>query len=165
MPNSSELDLSERLIAALKTGKKTFSCAESCTGGLLAAALTEISGASAVFDRGFVTYSNAAKRDLLDVPEETLNRYGAVSQETAIAMVTGVLKHSLADIAISITGIAGPEGGTAEKPVGTVWIGYTIRGQKEPQATHHTFSGNRSSVRKQSVQAAQKHALSLLETA
>ncbi len=97
--------------------------AESCTGGMLAAALTEIPGASAVFDRGFVTYSNAAKTALLGVPEALIAQHGAVSEEVAQAMALGALKHSTAQLAISITGIAGPGGGTAEKPVGLVHFG------------------------------------------
>jgi nicotinamide-nucleotide amidase len=94
--------------------------AESCTGGLVAAALTEIAGSSDVVDRGFVTYSNEAKAELLGVPLATLKRYGAVSAQTAIAMAAGALKNSHADIAVSITGIAGPGGGTRQKPVGLV---------------------------------------------
>lgn len=96
--------------------------AESCTGGLIAAALTEIAGSSAVVDRGFVTYSNDAKRELLKVSEGTLAAHGAVSRQTAIEMVEGALAASLADIAVAVTGIAGPGGGSAEKPVGLVHI-------------------------------------------
>ena len=96
--------------------------AESCTGGLVAGALTEIAGSSDVVDRGFVTYSNAAKEKMLGVPAATLKLHGAVSRETAAAMVKGALKNSLADIAVSITGIAGPGGGTRQKPVGLVYF-------------------------------------------
>jgi nicotinamide-nucleotide amidase len=94
--------------------------AESCTGGLVAAALTEIAGSSDVVDRGFVTYSNAAKEAMLNVPAVTLKRHGAVSAETAAAMAAGALKHSLADVSVAITGIAGPGGGSRQKPVGLV---------------------------------------------
>jgi nicotinamide-nucleotide amidase len=102
--------------------------AESCTGGLVAAALTEIAGSSDVVDRGFVTYSNEAKAELLGVPLSTLKRYGAVSTQTAKAMAAGALKNSHADIAISITGIAGPGGGTKQKPVGLVHFAAAKRG-------------------------------------
>jgi nicotinamide-nucleotide amidase len=104
--------------------------AESCTGGLVAGALTEIAGSSDVVDRGFVTYSNAAKHAMLGVPEATLKRYGAVSKETAGVMAKGALKNSLADIAVSITGIAGPGGGTKQKPVGLVYFAAARRGGK-----------------------------------
>ena len=102
--------------------------AESCTGGMVAAAITDIAGSSAIFDRGFVTYSNAAKTDMLSVPADLIDEFGAVSEEVARAMAQGALKHSLADISIAITGVAGPGGGTAEKPVGLVHFAV---------ATHH----------------------------
>jgi nicotinamide-nucleotide amidase len=102
--------------------------AESCTGGLIAAALTAIPGSSAVVDRGFVTYSNEAKAELLDVPTDLITRFGAVSAEVARAMVEGALKHSSADLAIAVTGIAGPDGGTPDKPVGLVHIAAARRG-------------------------------------
>jgi nicotinamide-nucleotide amidase len=102
--------------------------AESCTGGLVAAALTEVAGASAVFDRGFVTYSNDAKRDMLGVPDAVIAANGAVSAQTACAMAQGALAHSLADIAVSITGVAGPGGGSPEKPVGLVHFACARRG-------------------------------------
>jgi nicotinamide-nucleotide amidase len=102
--------------------------AESCTGGLVAGALTDIAGSSAVVDRGFVTYTNEAKEQMLGVSAETLKRHGAVSRETAEAMAKGVLAHALADLAVSITGIAGPGGGSAEKPVGLVHFAAAARG-------------------------------------
>jgi nicotinamide-nucleotide amidase len=104
--------------------------AESCTGGLVAGILTEIAGSSDVVDRGFVTYSNEAKEAMLGVPASTLKRYGAVSSETAAAMAKGALKNSLADIAVSITGIAGPGGGSKDKPVGLVYFAAARRGGK-----------------------------------
>jgi nicotinamide-nucleotide amidase len=94
--------------------------AESCTGGMVAAAITDIAGSSAVVDRGFITYSNAAKIEMLSVPAELINDYGAVSEQVAMAMAQGALKHSSADIAVAITGVAGPSGGSVEKPVGQV---------------------------------------------
>lgn len=103
--------------------------AESCTGGMIAAALTDIAGSSDVFDRGFVTYSNEAKMDMLGVTAETLEEYGAVSQETAISMAEGALLNSRASIAIAVTGIAGPDGGSDEKPVGTVWFATSYQGK------------------------------------
>lgn len=103
--------------------------AESCTGGLFASQLTRLPGSSAWFDRGFITYSNLAKQQMLGVPEALIMQYGAVSVEVAQAMVKGALEHSIADIAVSITGIAGPEGGSLEKPVGTVCFGLAMRNQ------------------------------------
>jgi nicotinamide-nucleotide amidase len=105
----------------------TVATAESCTGGLVAAALTEIAGSSDVVDRGFVTYSNAAKQDMLGVPVGILERHGAVSRETAEAMAKGALAHAPADLAVAITGIAGPGGGTTEKPVGLVHFAAAAR--------------------------------------
>lgn len=134
--------------------------AESCTGGLIAAALTEIAGSSDVLDRGFVTYSNAAKSEMLGVPPELVEANGAVSGPVAAAMATGALQRSGAALAIAVTGVAGPGGGTASKPVGTVWFGLAIRGG--PATTErHVFPGDRSAVR----QATVAHALSMLEAA
>ena len=134
--------------------------AESCTGGLVAGALTEIAGSSDVVDRGFVTYSNEAKQAMLGVPAATLKRHGAVSRETAAAMVKGALKNSLADIAVSITGIAGPGGGTKQKPVGLVYFAAARRGGK--RLAQRRLYGNigRSRVRAVSV----SQALTMLET-
>jgi nicotinamide-nucleotide amidase len=125
--------------------------AESCTGGLVAAALTEIAGSSDVVDRGFVTYSNEAKAELLGVPHSTLKRYGAVSAQTAKAMALGALKNSRADIAVSITGIAGPGGGTKQKPVGLVHFAAAKRGGRH--ITRKRFYGDigRGRVRQRSV--------------
>ncbi len=123
----------------------TISLAESCTGGLLASKLTNVSGISAVFHRGYVTYSNEAKVDLLGVSETTLNTYGAVSHETAREMAEGLKRVSKSDVCISITGIAGPNGGTEEKPVGLVYIGIAYKGDVE--VVENKFRGNRSRVR------------------
>lgn len=133
---------------------ESVAAAESCTGGWVAQTLTAIAGSSAWFDRGFVTYSNAAKTDMLAVPETTLARHGAVSEATARAMAQGALRHSLADWALAITGIAGPTGGSPEKPVGTVCFAWASRdGGCEAQTQY--FSGGRAAVREQSV----RHAL------
>lgn len=115
------------LIAAAKARGIRVVTAESCTGGLIAAALTSVPGASAVLERGFVTYSNEAKTEMLGVPAELIQRVGAVSRDVALAMAEGALTHSRADIAVAVTGIAGPDGGTAEKPVGLVHIATAAR--------------------------------------
>jgi nicotinamide-nucleotide amidase len=116
------------LLDLCKSKKLMVATAESCTGGLVAGALTDIAGSSAVVDRGFVTYTNDAKHQMLGVPNETIERHGAVSRETAEAMVRGTLGHANADIAVSITGIAGPGGGSADKPVGLVHFAAASRG-------------------------------------
>ncbi len=126
--------------------------AESCTGGGVARAVTEVPGSSAWFDRGFVTYSNRAKVEMLGVDGETLERHGAVSEAVALEMATGALCRSGADLSVAVTGIAGPAGGTPEKPVGTVWIAWA--GGSIPVATRYRFAGDRTAVRGQSVQAA-----------
>ena len=116
------LEKARRLLDEARAKKLRIVTAESCTGGLIAGLLTEIPGSSDVVERGFVTYSNEAKEDLLDVPTDIIHAHGAVSQQTARAMAEGALKHSLAQLAVAVTGIAGPGGGTAEKPVGLVYI-------------------------------------------
>ena len=133
--------------------------AESCTGGLVAAALTEIAGSSDVVDRGFVTYSNAAKEAMLGVPAATLVRHGAVSGETAAAMANGALKHSLADISVAITGIAGPGGGSKKKPVGLVHFGAASRDGRHIERRRLFGKIGRRRVRLRSV----VEALELLE--
>ena len=123
-----ELDKARALLDLCRARKLTIAAAESCTGGLVAATLTEIPGSSDVFERGFVTYSDAAKATMLGVPTLVLQRFGAVSRETAEAMAQGALAHSLADLAVSITGIAGPGGGSPGKPVGLVHFAAAARG-------------------------------------
>jgi nicotinamide-nucleotide amidase len=120
--------------------------AESCTGGLIAAALTEIAGSSDVVDRGFVTYSNAAKTELLGVPAGMIAADGAVSQTVAAAMAEGALARSAAQITVAVTGVAGPGGGSAEKPVGTVWFGCALRGG-ETVTERQVFPGDRAAIR------------------
>ena len=123
-------ELAESLGLLLQTKEWQLALAESCTGGGISQAVTEVPGSSAWFDRGFVTYSNAAKEDMLGVQTLTLERFGAVSEETALEMVMGALAHSQANLAVAVTGIAGPGGGTREKPVGTVYIACQKRGDQ-----------------------------------
>lgn len=128
--------------------------AESCTGGLIAGVLTEIAGSSAVFDRGFVTYSNEAKMDMLDVSKSDLAAYGAVSEQVAMEMAQGALVRSRANIAVSVTGVAGPGGGSEEKPVGTVHFGLAMDGRL-PQHKHCLFPDEgRSAIRAMTVKTA-----------
>jgi len=142
--------LSAQLGQALKEKQFTLALAESCTGGLASAAITDISGSSTWFDRGFITYSNTAKQEMLGVPKKTLSQYGAVSEETAQAMVMGALNNSGADIAGSITGIAGPSGGSTNKPVGMVCFAYLTKNGQLMSVTKQ-FTGNRQAIRHQSV--------------
>ena len=129
-------------------------CAESCTGGLIAAACTDLAGSSDWFERGVVSYSNRAKVALLGVPQSLIDAHGAVSEAVACAMVEGIARSSGADLAVAVTGIAGPAGGTVAKPVGTVWFGFAVRhrdGTLEIQAEHQRFDGDRTQVRAASV--------------
>ena len=141
------------LLEACRARGWMLATAESCTGGLIAAALTEIAGSSDVVDRGFVTYSNAAKTEMLGVPAALIERHGAVSDEVARAMAEGALEHSAADWAVSVTGIAGPGGATADKPVGLVFLGTARRGGAAA-AERQVFSGDRRAVRLQTVDRA-----------
>jgi nicotinamide-nucleotide amidase len=147
------IELAQQLGSLLKPKAKKIATAESCTGGWIAQVITEIPGSSAWFDRGFVTYSNAAKVQMLAVSPETLEQYGAVSVQTATAMALGALAHSDADCAIAVTGIAGPGGGTAEKPVGTVFIAWAYKNQAL-KVVQKQFVGNRHEIRKQTVRIA-----------
>lgn len=124
--------------------------AESCTGGWLAQCITDIPGSSAWFDRGFITYSNASKADMLDVQSAAIEEFGAVSAEVATQMLQGALQNSLADYAIAITGVAGPAGGTEQKPVGTVYIGWQKRTESSIVTLEH-FNGDRQEIRRQAV--------------
>lgn len=127
--------------------------AESCTGGLIAAAMTDRSGSSAVYERGYITYSNESKIEELGVKSETIECHGAVSEQTAAEMAQGALKNSHADIALSVTGIAGPNGGTDEKPVGLVYIGIA-QTNKDPAVMKNIFDGDRTSIRQATVEKA-----------
>ena len=154
--------LSSRLGIALAARGWVLATAESCTGGGISAAVTEIAGSSGWFDRGFVTYSNAAKEALLSVRADTLARVGAVSEETAAEMAAGALAHSAADVAVAVTGIAGPGGASPDKPVGTVCFGYALRGAS-PQTRRLVFAGDRAAVRGQTVATALAGLLALAE--
>lgn len=127
-------------------------CAESCTGGGIASALTDVAGSSAWFDRGFVTYSNQAKQDMLGVGAATLDRFGAVSRETVLEMARGALAHSRAQLSVAVSGIAGPGGGTPDKPVGTVWLAWATPDAVSARCEH--FAGDRAQVRAATVDAA-----------
>ncbi len=151
----SEIDpLADRFLKACEARKILAATAESCTGGLIIARLTDIPGSSSMVDRGFVTYSNDAKMEMLGVRKSTLDAHGAVSEETALEMAAGALKHSRAGIALAVTGIAGPDGGSAEKPVGLVWFGVAVTGQPA-FAEKRLFENNgRDHVRRETVKTA-----------
>jgi nicotinamide-nucleotide amidase len=144
------INLSRQLGQLLKEKNAKLVLAESCTGGLACATISDIAGSSAWFDRGFITYSNAAKQDMLNVTTQTLSQFGAVSEETAKEMALGALNNSDADIAVSITGIAGPDGGSIDKPVGTVCFAYAIKNGYLTTMTKHLI-GTRQEIRYQSV--------------
>jgi nicotinamide-nucleotide amidase len=142
-----------QLVADLMLEKQVYlTTAESCTGGLIAAACTDLAGSSQWFDRGFVTYSNAAKTDMLGVDAALIAQFGAVSEPVAAAMAQGAVKHSDAEVSVAVTGVAGPAGASAEKPVGTVWIGWCVNGQTTTELCH--FDGDRAMVRSLTVQRA-----------
>ena len=143
----------EALLEAFRRAGLRLATAESCTGGLIAAVLTAIPGSSDVLERGFVTYSNTAKTDLLGVEPGLIGRDGAVSADVAEAMVRGALARSQAEVAVAVTGIAGPGGGTEAKPVGLVFLA-GLRAGGEPRVERHLFSGDRTAVRLASVRAA-----------
>ena len=147
----------ETLLAACRAAGLKLATAESCTGGLIAATLTAIAGSSDVVDRGFVTYSNQAKTDLVGVNPALIDAHGAVSEPVARAMAEGAVARSLADIAVSVTGVAGPGGGSLEKPVGLVWFGCARRGAATI-SDHRIFPGDRSEVRRATV----AHALHMI---
>ena len=151
--------LTRRLAEQLLQGGKRVCSAESCTGGLIAKTMTDLAGSSDWFERGFVTYSNAAKSEMLGVPPSLIEDYGAVSEAVATAMASGALRHSEADYAVAVTGVAGPSGGSAEKPVGTVWIAVACADQLI--ARLHQFDGDRGAVREATLIAALEALLEL----
>ncbi len=147
------LDQAARLLDLCRSRGWRLATAESCTGGLIAAALTHVAGSSDAVDRGWVTYSNASKTELLGVPASLIEAHGAVSEAVARAMAEGALARSRAHIAVSVTGIAGPGGGSAEKPVGLVWFGCATR-DRPTIASRLVFDGDRAGVRAQAVAVA-----------
>jgi nicotinamide-nucleotide amidase len=160
--NKELTELADSLGRALEARHWMLAPAESCTGGQIAKVMTDVSGSSSWFDRGFVTYSNVAKTEMLGVEGSLIEHYGAVSEPTVRAMAEGALKHSTAQVTVAVSGIAGPEGGTPDKPVGTVWIAWATR-DGATQARLHHFRGDRRAVRDQATFAALRGVLSLIE--
>ncbi|MDQ3195164.1 MAG: CinA family protein [Burkholderiales bacterium] len=156
--------LAQGLGAALCSRKWMLATAESCTGGWVAQEITAVAGSSQWFERGFVTYSNAAKYEMLSVDLRTLEQHGAVSEQTAIEMASGALAHSRADVALAVSGIAGPDGGTPQKPVGTVCLAWAVKG-RNPVSETQRFDGGREAIRRQAVARALRVALDLIAAA
>jgi nicotinamide-nucleotide amidase len=154
--------LAQQVGVALRDHGMTLVTAESCTGGGVAQAVTMISGSSIWFDRGFVTYSNTSKEEMLGVSPHTLEEHGAVSEQTVREMVDGALQYSRAQVALSVSGVAGPTGGTPEKPVGMVWFAWATN--DTVQAVCHQLSGDRDAIRARSVQIALQGVLNLLNS-
>jgi nicotinamide-nucleotide amidase len=154
-------DLARDVGAALKRGGLMLVSAESCTGGAIAEAVTRIAGSSEWFDRGFVTYSNASKMEMLGVGERTLKRYGAVSEEAVREMAKGALQKSRAQVAVAVSGIAGPSGGTEHKPVGTVCIAWALKDGALVGETRY-LEGNRGTIRHEATRAALQGLINLL---
>lgn len=155
--------LSVTLGSRLAAAKRMLVSAESCTGGMIAAAVTDIAGSSGWFERGYVTYSNAAKHTAIGVPMTLIERHGAVSEAVAAAMAEGALASSLAQISVSVTGVAGPGGGSPEKPVGTVCFGWCLAGERAITETCH-FTGDRAAIRLQTTFHAMHGLLNMLDT-
>ena len=143
------LQLCEQLASTLLARGWMVATAESCTGGMIAARCTDLSGSSQWFERGFVTYSNAAKSELLGIPAELIAQHGAVSEAVACAMADGALRHAHAQVSVAVTGIAGPTGGSADKPVGTVWFAWCVNEQLSSE--RRVFDGNRAAIREATV--------------
>ncbi len=153
-------DLCAQLALGLAQRGWMMASAESCTGGLIAAACTDLAGSSVWFERGFVTYSNAAKTDMLGVDAQCITEHGAVSEPVARAMALGAVRHSGAPVAVAVTGIAGPSGGSADKPVGTVWFGWAVGASVHTQL--QVFAGDRAAVRAAAVRHALRGLVELL---
>jgi len=154
------LDLARRIVDKAGADGMMIATAESCTGGMVSGAITDVPGASAVFERGFVTYSNEAKSDLLGVAPDLIRRFGAVSREVAVAMAAGALSNSRADVAVSVTGIAGPTGGSTAKPVGLVWFALAARSEGVRVEQRVFSAGDRAFVRQKATQTALRLLLS-----
>ncbi|MDR3452139.1 MAG: CinA family protein [Rhodoferax sp.] len=154
------LELCGQLADLLQKKQWLLASAESCTGGLIAGACTDLAGSSNWFERGFVTYSNEAKTELLGVPAALIAQHGAVSEPVARAMAEGAIAHSRAQVSLAVTGIAGPTGGSAAKPVGTVWFGWCVQGQLTSETRR--FDGDRAAVRAATVRHALQRLLALL---
>ncbi len=161
MPTNAE-QLVQKLSAVLLDTGRSVCTAESCTGGLIAKTFTDLAGSSDWFERGFVTYSNAAKSEMLAVPPTIIEDYGAVSEPVAAAMASGALRHSHADYAIAVTGVAGPGGGSAEKPVGTVWI--AVATPEQLISKLFRFDGDRAAVRDATLNAALELLLDMMDS-
>ena len=151
-PHLPRAELVRRLAVALPQRRWMMATAESCTGGLIAGACTDLAGSSAWFERGFVTYSNQAKMQMLGVPEALLAQHGAVSEAVACAMAEGATRHSAAQVSLAVTGVAGPGGGSPDKPVGTVWFAWVVNGQTSSERLR--LDGDRAAVRAATVQHA-----------
>ena len=160
------MKLEEEVVKNLRAKNLTITTAESCTGGLIAARLVDVSGASGCFNEGYITYSNEAKIRLLGVKEETIKEFGVVSAEVVTEMAEGVLNKADADMAVAVSGIAGPLGGSKEKPVGTVYIGFCMRDKSIGRLTKvsykFSFDGNRTEIRNKTVEEALKIILSAI---
>ncbi|MDH0373188.1 CinA family protein [Comamonas aquatica] len=150
-----------QLAAALQQRGWLMATAESCTGGQIAAACTDLAGSSQWFDRGFVTYSNAAKTEMLGVPAALIATHGAVSEAVVRAMAHGAVAHSQAQVSVAVSGVAGPSGGSADKPVGTVWLAWCVQGQVHSRVHH--FPGDRAAVRAQTTVLALQHLVTTLQ--
>jgi nicotinamide-nucleotide amidase len=160
--NSDPEQRTTELAATLLRRHQKICAAESCTGGLIAKTFTDLAGSSDWFERGFVTYSNAAKSEMLAVPASLIEAYGAVSEAVATAMASGALRHSRADYSVAVTGVAGPGGGSDDKPVGTVWI--AVASVEKMLAKRYQFDGDRQAVRAATLIAAIEVLLDLIES-
>ena len=160
MSDASNLALCERLAQALLARGWMLATAESCTGGMIAAACTDLAGSSQWFERGFVTYSNEAKQEMLAVEPALVTQHGAVSEVVARAMAFGAVRHSRADVGVAVTGIAGPTGGNPQKPVGTVWFAFQVDGRLFSETRR--FDGDRAAIRTATVRHALERLLDLL---
>ena len=156
------IQLVTRVASELREKQLKVCTAESCTGGLIAKSFTDLAGSSDWFERGFVTYSNLSKSEMIDVPGSVIEKYGAVSEAVANAMASGALKHSAADVSVAVTGVAGPDGGSVEKPVGTVWI--AVASEKQLIAKKFLFDGDRDAIRIATMRRAIEMLLQLLES-